>query len=240
MRSVTRGLMRLLAAASLLAACAGQTVTPAPTAPPPVASTVPVEAAATATAATATAAPSPTAPAASATALAPEATPAAEVTVVASPAASDELNDLLSDPILSTYRVMVAMQVNAAFLHDTAVATAAGAMEGDDLPVAALVFGALTQAVDQDVADGVPPSELAAPWAAALAAHDGIKQVAGRWLVGELSAEQMAADLAPLQADLEAALVQADAVMAQTYHVQATSLTAYRARVALALEKLFE
>lgn len=163
-----------------------------------------------------TPAPSATAPATETPAATP--IPAVQVTVVASPATSDELNEPApTDPTLSTYRVMIAMQVNATFLHDTAVATAAGEMEGDDLPVAALVFGALTQAVDEDVAAGVPPPALAGPWAAALAAHDGIKQIAGLspWLVGELTAEEMAAQLAPLQADLEAALVQADTVMAR-------------------------
>ena len=226
-------LISLFMAAGLVGACSAPTL--APTVPPTVlvVSTVQDEATALPTPA-----PSATAPATETPAATP--IPAVQVTVVASPATSDELNDLLTDPTLSTYRVMIAMQVNATFLHDTAVATAAGEMEGDDLPVAALVFGALTQAVDEDVAAGVPPPALAEPWADALAAHDGIKQIAGLWLVGELTADEMAAQLAPLQADLEAALVQADAVMAATYHVQAASLTEYRARVTLALEKLFE
>jgi len=163
----------------------------------------------------------------------PEATNAAD-------AADAAMDAVLGDPVLRTYRVMVAMQVNAMFLANTAQATVTGEMEGDDIPVSVLVFGALTQSVDEDAAGVAPPPELAAAWQAALAAHAGIKQVSGQWLLGQLSTAEVLTALAPLQADLEAALVQADAAVAVTYDVQAASLTAYRARVTLALEKLFE
>jgi hypothetical protein len=113
-------------------------------------------------------------------------------------------------------------------------------MEGDDIPVAALVYGTLTQSVDDDVAGVTPPAALAAAWAAAQTAHAGVKLVAGQWLLGELTAAEMAGALAPLQADLEPALVLADAAVAEQYHVQAASLTGYRARLTLALKALFE
>ncbi len=165
----------------------------------------------------------------------------------ATPAATDAADEaeaaigaVLGDPLLRTYRVMVSMQVNATFLADTAKATVAGEMEGDDLPVSVLVFGALTQSVDEDAVDVTPPPELAAAWPAALAAHEGIKRVSGQWLLQQLSAAEVLTALTPLQADLEAALVAADNAVAGTYHVQAASLTEYRARVTLALEKLFE
>ena len=183
------------------------------------------------------AAPTHTAAAADAGATPTELGQAPEATLNDAQAAVDSL---VGDPVLRTYRVMVSMQVNATFLADTAQATAAGVMEGDDIPVAALVYGTLTQSVDDDVAGVTPPAELAEAWAAAQAAHAGVKQVAGRWLLGELSAAEMAGALAPLQADLEAALVLADAAVAKAYHVQAASLTGYRARLTLALERLFE
>jgi len=164
----------------------------------------------------------------------------ASATPEATDAADAAMDAVLGDPVLRTYRVMVAMQVNAMFLANTAQATVTGEMEGDDIPVSVLVFGALTQSVDEDAAGVAPPPELAAAWQAALAAHAGIKQVSGQWLLGQLSTAEVLTALAPLQADLEAALVQADAAVAVTYDVQAASLTEYRARVTLALEKLFE
>lgn len=150
------------------------------------------------------------------------------------------IDTVLGDPLLRAYRVMVAMQVNATFLADAAEATVAGEMEGDDIAVSALVFGALTQAVDEDVPGVAAPPELANAWTAALAAHEAIKGVSGQWLLGQLTAAQAGAALAPLQADLEAALVEADGVVAAGYFVQAASLTQYRARLTLAMEALFE
>lgn len=181
----------------------------------------------------------------------PSATPAAtdaplvetelpEATAGAATEAAAAINTVLGDPLLRTYRVMVAMQVNATFLADAAEATVAGEMDGDDVAVSALVFGALTQSVDEDVPSVAAPPELANAWAAALAAHEGIKRVSGQWLLGQLSAAQVGEALAPLQADLEAALVEADGVVAAGYFVQAASLTQYRARVTLAMEALFE
>ncbi len=231
MRSRLTGLLILALA---LAACSAPTAAPATVTPLSVVLTATPPAAEP----SATAAPAETeaAPAASATPTelgqAPEA--------ATQTAAEDALDTLLDDPVLSTYRVMVSMQVNATFLADTAQATAAGAMEGDDIPVAALVYGTLTQSVDDQVAGVTAPPELGGAWAAALAAHQGVKQVAGQWLLGELTPAEMAGALAPLQTDLEAALVQADAAVAAAYHVQAASLTGYRARLTLALERLFE
>jgi hypothetical protein len=219
-----------------LAACGGPT--PTPTATNFVVSTELVAATATPAPPDTTATPAPTQT--EAAVVEPSVTPITEVTVAVTPVASDELNGLLGDPVLRTYRIMVSMQVDATFLQDTAEATLAGEMEGDDTPVAALVYGALTQAIDEDVATVTPPPELADAWAAALAAHENIKQVAGQLLFGQLSAAEVIDALAPYQADLDAALIEADAAVAETYHVQPTSLTQYRARVTEALEKLFE
>jgi hypothetical protein len=187
-----------------------------------------------------TAAPTEAAPSATPAAPAGTDTPAAAEATLEATEMAGALDTVLSDPVLQTYRVMLAMQVNAQFLADTVQATAAGTLEGDDAPVAALLFGTLTQSVDEDAAGVTPPPELTSAWQAALAAHEGVKALSGQWLLSEVSTAEMVTQLGSLQSNLEAALTDADTVVAATYHVQAASLTHYRERLRTAMETLFE
>jgi hypothetical protein len=146
----------------------------------------------------------------------------------------------LGDPLLRAYRVMVSIQVNAALLAATAASAEAGTLETDDTAVAALAMGSLTQSVDESIAGVAPPPELDGPWQTALAAHDAVKAVAGQWLLGGIELADVADALAQPQADLEAALTQADQVVAAAHDVDGGEMTRYRQQITRAIGRLYE
>jgi len=147
-----RLLVLVLTALSLLslAACGGAGTPPAPTAAPFVQGTVPV--ATETTPADTVAAPTAEETATATEALLPTAEPATESALTAAGA----------DPLLRAYRSMVAIQVNAALVGETVAQVQAGRIDPDEMPVAALALGALTQSVDEGLPGITPPAELAA------------------------------------------------------------------------------
>jgi hypothetical protein len=147
---------------------------------------------------------------------------------------------VLGDPLLRTYRVMVSMQVAGELLAETAARVQAGELDEEDVGVAALAFGALVQSMDEDVPAVTPPAELAAAWQRALTAHEAIKARAGEWLLGAQDAGTLGAALAPSLVELEAALAQADTVVARTYGMEGPRLTEYREQIRRALGRLYD
>jgi hypothetical protein len=137
---------------------------------------------------------------------------------------------------------MVSMQVTGELLAETAARAQAGELDDEDTAVAALALGALVQAVDEDVPAVTPPAELAGAWQRAAAAHEAVKSTAGAWLLATASpdAGSLGAALAPSLAELEAALVEADGVVARTYGMDGPRLTEYREQITRALRRLYD
>jgi hypothetical protein len=198
--------------------------------------------------ATAAALPQATLPAPAATALAPEATattpatavPAASATAEPQPTAAPGLTAASGDPLLRTYRSLVAIQVNTALVAETVAQVQAGRIDQDEMQVAALALGALTQAVDEGLPGLTPPPELDAQWQAAVAHHAAVKALGARWLLGQVEVAEVSAALAPIQADLERLVSEADAVVAAQYGVSAAELTEHRVRLVQAVGGVFE
>jgi hypothetical protein len=147
---------------------------------------------------------------------------------------------VLGDPLLRTYRVMISMQVVGELLAETAARAQAGELDQEDTAVAALALGALVQSVDEDVPGVAPPDELAGAWQRAVAAHEAVKARAGEWLVGTQDIGSLGAALAPSLEELEAALGEADGVVASAYGMDGPRLTEYRAQIARALRRLYD
>jgi hypothetical protein len=188
-----------------------------------------------------------TAPAATATVPAPAATlartstplPAASPSAEA-PTAEPGLPTVSGDPLLRTYRSMVAIQVNAALVAETVRQVQAGRLDPEEMPVAALALGALTQSVDEGVTGVAPPPALDAQWQAALAQHAQVKALGARWALGVVDVGDVSSALTPIQADLERLLAEADAAVASQYGVQAAELTEYRQKLVAAVGSVLE
>ena len=73
------------------------------------------------------------------------------------------------DPLLRTYRSLVAIQMNAALVAEALGQVQAGRVGPDEMPVAALAIGAMTQAVDESLPSVTPPASVKAQWEAAVA-----------------------------------------------------------------------
>lgn len=197
---------------------------------------------------------SPLGNAATATALAtePAATPAAADTSAPAntplPAASADplstaesgLAEAGQDPLLRAYRALVGIQLNAALVAEAVRQVEAGRVDQNELPVAALAVGALTQAVDETLPATTPPLALASQWQAAVAHHEEVKSLGGQWLLGQMSLADISAALGPIQADLQRLLAEADAVLAAEYGVEVSELTAHRERLVAAIGRVFE
>ena len=225
-----RLLVLVLTALSLLslAACGGAGTPPAPTAAPFVQGTVPV--ATETTPADTVAAPTAEETATATEALLPTAEPATESALTAAGA----------DPLLRAYRSMVAIQVNAALVGETVAQVQAGRIDPDEMPVAALALGALTQSVDEGLPGITPPAALAAQWDAAVALHEEVKALGARWLIGQMSVAEVAAAMDPIQAELERLVAESDAAVASEYGVSAAELTEHRVRLVEAVGGVFE
>ena len=211
-----------------LTACGGGGSPPAPTAAQLVQGTVPV-------ATEATPADTVAAPMAEDTATATEA-----LLPTAEPATESALTAAGTDPLLRAYRSMVAIQVNAALVGETVAQVQAGRIDPDEMPVAALALGALTQSVDEGLPGITPPAELAAQWDAAVALHEEVKALGARWLIGQMSVAEVAAAMDPIQAELERLVAEGDAAVASEYGVSAAELTEHRVRLVEAVGGVFE
>ena len=219
-----------LCAALTLAACGARgTTPPTQTAIVLVEGTSPLTSPATDTAAPPTA----SAPPSETTA------PAATVTTPAATAAAG-LDALSGDPLLRTYRSLVAIQVNAALVAETVGQVQAGRIDDDEMPVAALALGALTQSVDDGLPGVSPPPALAAQWQAAVARHEEVKALGAQWLIGQATVAEVAAALQPIRADLQRLLAEADSAVAAEYGVSAAELTEHRERMVAAVGGVFE
>jgi alkanesulfonate monooxygenase SsuD/methylene tetrahydromethanopterin reductase-like flavin-dependent oxidoreductase (luciferase family) len=124
---------------------------------------------------------------------------------------------------------------------------AAGELDAEDQAVAFIALTALTQAVDEDLPGFEPPAELiapppsgAAPWPAALAAHEEVKAIAARLALGLLDAPAARAELASPLAALETALVAADAAVSSQFGVDGPRLTEYRHQINRAAQRLYD
>ena len=144
------------------------------------------------------------------------------------------------DPLLRTYRSLVAIQMNAALVAEALGQVQAGRVGPDEMPVAALAIGAMTQAVDESLPSVTPPASVKAQWEAAVARHAEVKELGARWLLGQMDVPAVSAAMVPIQADLERLLVEAEAAVAAQYGVSAAELTAHRVRLVAALGNVFE
>ena len=198
--------------------------------------------------ATAATLPQATLPAPAATAIAPLATattaatalPLASATAAPQATAEPGLAAASSDPLLRTYRSLVAIQVNTALVAETVAQVQAGRIDQEEMQVAALALGALTQGVDEGLPGLTPPPELDAQWQAAVAHHEAVKALGARWLLGQVEVAEVSAALGPIQADLERLVSEADAAVAAKYGVSASELTEHRLRLVQAVGGVFE
>jgi hypothetical protein len=161
----------------------------------------------------------------------PGATPADPATSAGLAGAEDSLR---------AYRVMITMQVNAALAHETAHQAAIGRLAPDERPVAALALAGLMQTVDEAAPNVSPPAALAGPWQQASDAHEQVRAIAGRWLLGVATAAQAEAELAAVLEQLEQALLAADQAMADEYGLQAGMLSEYRQRIVAATARVYD
>lgn len=217
-----------------LAACGGPApISPTQTVPvlvegtSPLATEAPVDATATRVS---VAAPTETLPA-------PTSTVVSTATATATPGPAEALS---GDPLLRTYRSMVAIQVNAALVAETVAQVQAGRLDEEEMPVAALALGALTQSVDEALPSVSPPPALARQWDEAFAQHEAVKALGARWLVRQATVAEVAAALVPIRADLQRLLAEADAAVAAEYGVSAAELTEHRERLVSAVGGVFE
>jgi hypothetical protein len=169
-------------------------------------------------------------------------TPAASTATEAPTAAAttDAVAAVTGDPLLRTYRSMVAIQVNAALVGETVAQVQAGRIDPEEMPVAALALGALTQSVDDGLPGITPPAALATQWTEAVALHEEVKALGARWLIGQLSVAEVNAAMGPIQLELERLVAEADAAVGAAYNVSAAELTEHRVRLVEAVGGVFE
>lgn len=163
-------------------------------------------------------------------------------TATTSPPGSAEpsLPSANADRLLRTYRSLVAIQMNAALVAEALAQVQAGRLDPEEMPVAALAMGALTQAVDEALPSVTPPGSMKTQWEQAVTRHEEIKDLGARWLLGQMEVAEVSAAMGPIQADLERLLVEAEAAVAAQYGVSAAELTAHRVRLVAAIGGVFE
>ena len=169
-------------------------------------------------------------------------TPMPAATASADPLATAEtgLAGIEGDPLLRAYRSLIGIQLNATLVAEAVKQVQAGRVDQDELPVAALAVGALTQSVDESLPGTTPPPALTSQWQAAVALHEEMKALGAQWLIGQMSLADISAALTPIQADLQRLLAEADAVVAAEYNVEVGELTSHRERLVAAIGSVFE
>lgn len=174
------------------------------------------------------------------------ATAAPEASATTPPAATEAattdatLAVVTGDPLLRTYRSMVAIQMNAALVGETVAQVQAGRIDPEEMPVAALALGALTQSVDEALPGVAAPPELATQWQAALELHNEVKDLGARWLLGVVDVDDVNAAMGPIQTELERLVAEAEVVVGAEYGVSAAELTEHRVRLVAAVGGVFE
>ncbi len=166
--------------------------------------------------------------------------PAPTATTAPAGSAEPSLPSASADPLLRTYRSLVAIQTNAALVAEALAQVQAGRLDPEEMPVAALAMGALTQAVDESLPSVTPPGSVKTQWEEAVARHEEVKDLGARWLLGQMEVAEVSAAMGPIQADLERLLVEAEAAVAAQYGVSAAELTAHRVRLVAAIGGVFE
>lgn len=169
-----------------------------------------------------------------------EAPPATATTTPATTSTTPSVEAATGDPLLRTYRSLVAIQMNAALVGETVAQVRAGRINSEEMPVAALALGALTQSVDETLPGVTPPLVLAAQWTRAVALHEAVKDLGARWLLGAVDVDEVDAALGPIREELERLLAEADATVGAEYGVSAAELTEHRVRLVAAVGGVFE
>lgn len=148
--------------------------------------------------------------------------------------------DELAEDILSTYRALLIVQLNAELLHETATRVQSGELGGLDQLAPMIALGALIQAIEEAVPQITAPQQLADSWDSAVAVHERTKGVMRRWVNEEILSPEVVAEMDSVLVDIGTIASSTDDVLASEFGYDADLLAKWRQEVLEAVPELFE
>jgi hypothetical protein len=170
----------------------------------------------------------------------PTSTPTATPTLTLTPTLTP-ISEELVDEIMTAYKRMVLIQLNAELLSETAAQVNAGELSGLEEAGAIIVLSQLIQAVEDSLSGYVPPKALDNHWDDVVSVHEQTKDVMRRWVLDEeILSGQVVDEMEPVLSLAANALAGSDQELADEFGFDPALLTEQRQEVLDFVDELFE
>ena len=162
--------------------------------------------------------------------------PAASTPLMAAPTVIESGFNLLIPTAVPTdavtiYKAMIVIQSNAAILTEAARLVAQGEVSNAPAAVDLFTISALIETVDSELGSIQPVPVLKDSWQQVVRDHHQVSGILRRWLNNDIGAQQVETEMAPINADLETTISQAEQSLGSAYGFPPNVLSIQRRQI---------